>query len=145
MKISKLFILIIGAWLFIQTSALRSQTADLTIQISGIEVLQGKIQIGLYDNSDDFPKESREFISLALIVDSTCLVHTIPGLPYGDYSIAIYHDINDDGKCNRNWIGIPTESFGFSKNVRVRFSAPSFEKTKFSLMGHTEIAIRLKN
>lgn len=106
---------------------------------------QGTVQIGLFNNSSDFPKKNREFITLALIVDSTFLVHTLPGLPYGDYSIAIYHDINDDGKCNRNWIGIPTEPYGFSNNVRVRFSAPSFEKTKFSLQGNTEIVVSLKH
>lgn len=145
MKLSKFLIIILGVLPFILPVTLKSQTAVLTIKISGFEVQQGTVQIGLYNNSSDFPKENREFISLGLIVDSSILVHAIPGLPHGDYSIAIYHDINDDGKCNRNWIGIPTEPFGFSNNVRVRFSAPSFEKTKFILQEDTEISINLKH
>lgn len=132
-------IILVFVILFSALTNLMAQTAELTINISGIKEQKGSIQLGLYDNDENFPKENLEFITVRFDADSAMVTYVIPDLPHGDYAIAFYHDINDNGKINKNWLGIPTEPYGFSNNVRVRFSAPSFEKTKFSLVKDMEI------
>ena len=69
----------------------------------------------------------------------------ISDLPKGEYAISLYHDENSDNECNRNFLGIPKEGYGFSNNVKPKFSAPTFEDCKFSLSSDRTIDIKLIN
>lgn len=53
----------------------------------------------------------------------------------GAYGLALYHDENDNGKIDRNALGIPKEGFGFSNNPRIFLSAPGFSKVRFVVGG----------
>ena len=55
----------------------------------------------------------------------------------------LYHDENGDGKMNRNFFGIPKEPFGFSNNVKPKFSMPTFEECKFLLDENLELQVNL--
>lgn len=51
----------------------------------------------------------------------------------GDYSIALYHDENDNNKLDLNFMGIPREGFGFSNNPRVIVGIPEQEEMRFKV------------
>ena len=44
----------------------------------------------------------------------------------GTYAIGLYHDADDDRQLDTGVFGIPTEGYGFSRNVGGGLSAPSF-------------------
>jgi uncharacterized protein (DUF2141 family) len=44
----------------------------------------------------------------------------------GAYAIGLFHDADDDGELDRGVFGVPTEGYGFSRNVGGGLSAPSF-------------------
>ena len=46
-------------------------------------------------------------------------------MPRGRYAIAVYHDVNGNGRLDRSAIGFPSEPYGFSNDVG-RTSIPSF-------------------
>lgn len=41
--------------------------------------------------------------------------------------MSFIHDENDNKKLDTNWIGIPKEGFGYSKDVMGRFGPPKFD------------------
>ena len=145
MKKKSIIILLFGILILSTNYIVEAQTANLTVSVTGLNDIKGGIQLGLYNNSASFPKPDREFMVISILADSSVVTFTISDLPVGEYAIALYHDINSDKICNKNWIGIPTESYGFSNNVRVIFSSPSFEKTKFSLNEDLAINVKLKH
>jgi uncharacterized protein (DUF2141 family) len=53
-------------------------------------------------------------------------------LPKGNYSTALFLDLNGNGQLDANLFGIPKEPYGFSNNPSSRFSKPSFEECNFS-------------
>jgi uncharacterized protein (DUF2141 family) len=129
---------------FTLTSVVSSdQKVDLTVVITNINIAKGKIQIGLYNKKDTYPIPGREYKVIYVKVDQKEFKHTIKDLPAGEYAIALYHDKNSDGECNKNLIGVPTESYGFSNNVKPFLSAPSFGETKFKLYKNSSIYIKL--
>ena len=69
--------------------------------------------------------------------------HTFLNIPIGSYAVAVMHDVNDDGKCNRNFLGIPKEGFGFSTNRKPILKEPSFDQVKIEVEEDTTIEIRL--
>ncbi|MDB5228422.1 MAG: hypothetical protein JWN78_2615 [Bacteroidota bacterium] len=60
------------------------------------------------------------------------LSEKITDLPYGVYAIAIFEDLNSDGKIDKNMLGIPTEPYAFSQNYKPKIHAPSFDDCKFT-------------
>jgi uncharacterized protein (DUF2141 family) len=120
-----------------------SQTADLTVTVTGIEAVSGTINIGLYNNADNFPKSDKEYRLVILDVTDDEITYIFKNLPQGEYAIALYHDENKDDECNRNFLGIPKEGYGFSNNIKPTFSAPSFDDTKFQLKEDKSIKIAL--
>lgn len=53
----------------------------------------------------------------------------------GRYSVALYHDENGNKKFDQDFIGVPTEGYGFSNNPGFRFGKPDIEETLFTLDG----------
>ena len=64
--------------------------------------------------------------------------------PHGEYAIAVFVDLNGNGKMDKNFLGIPKEQYGFSNNVMGRMSAPSFDQAKFMVTGPTIQNIKLR-
>lgn len=119
-----------------------SQNATLTVKVNGIQTISGNIQIGLYNNSENFPDVGGEYKIYRFKVNAKSMQYSA-SLPAGTYSIALFHDENSDGECNTNFFGIPTEGYGFSNNVEPVISVPSFNETKFSFTQNTAISINL--
>jgi uncharacterized protein (DUF2141 family) len=44
------------------------------------------------------------------------------------------HNIDGDGKLNKNMFGMPTEPYGFSNNARGSFGPAKWSNAKFSVI-----------
>jgi uncharacterized protein (DUF2141 family) len=78
-------------------------------------------------------------------VDSQSVTWKLDDVPYGDYGIAAFHDENSNGKMDKNLLGIPKETYGFSNNLTVILRAPKWEKGKVAVRNPiTEISIEVK-
>ena len=56
-------------------------------------------------------------------------------IPPGTYALAIIHDENMNGKLDTNWLGIPTEGYGFSNDVKALLGVPSLSAASFQYDG----------
>lgn len=136
------YLVIFFSLLFVNTNV---ETHSLTVTIDHIKNIEGTLEIGLFDNGERFLEEGQAYKSISVKVESSSETVVIENLPAGTYAISLYHDKNSDGKCNRNFFGIPTEPYAFSNNFRPKFSAPSFEDCEFTLNSNHSIKIELKN
>lgn len=117
----------------------------LTIKISNIEKIKGEIKVGVFNTDTNFLKEGHAIKNYSIKVENSTAVLTITDLPKGEYAITIYHDQNSDNECNRNFIGIPKEPYGFSNNVKPKMSAPKYEDCKFTFLENKTLLINLIN
>lgn len=117
--------------LFFQTSLINKNHGDLTIKVTGIKEISGRIKMGLYNSSQTFANSGQEFRKAAVVVSKNTAIIVFKNLPEGEYAIAFYHDQNGDNDLNRNFIGLPKEGYGFSNNISPKLSVPSFDQTKF--------------
>ena len=101
------------------------------ITIENIKEVKGTIYIAVYDDPTSFPEDDLWKERYHEKVNSTSMSIIIPEVDLNkEYAFAIYHDVNDNGEMDKNWMGIPKEPFGFSNNVKPKFSAPEFESCK---------------
>jgi uncharacterized protein (DUF2141 family) len=123
------------------------QTGTLTVNVQNVPSAQGSIRMAVYNNEKSFPSESQSFRGGALTlkpgINSPQL--TFDQLPFGNYAVAVYHDANNNGKMDKNTLGIPTEPYAFSNNIKVKWRAPKFQEAMFTLnTPNKEISVVLK-
>ena len=130
-------------YFLISTYIIPIENPQLTINIENIEVVDGYIRIGVFNESDKFLKKGFTFKNYKIAVENSTVTIIIDDLPKGEYAFILYHDKNNDGKMNRKFIGIPKEPYGFSNNVRPKLSKPTFEECKFLLEDNLVMQITL--
>ena len=125
------------------TSIFSAENPELTIKISNIEKIRGEIKIGVFNKDKDFLKESGSIKNYSIKVDKNTAVISITDLPKGEYAITMYHDENSDNECNRNFMGIPKEAYGFSNNFKPKFGPPKYNDCKFILADDKTLNIKM--
>jgi len=120
-------------------------SGSVTIEMQGIHNNEGQAIFILMDSAPshrgEVPIYGRKFEP----VDKLSARVTFTGVPTGDYSAVIYHDLNANGKLDRNYFGKPVEPYGFSNNARGLFGIPDFDDSKFSVnAGHRLQTIIIK-
>jgi len=120
----------------------QTEKYKLTVLIEGIKKQRGKLDVTLYKNPKSFPKDTGEYMSKSVFVNSEtekCIFIVSKGY----YAIALYHDENNNNDCDMNFFGLPTEGIGFSNNIRPILSAPSFKSCQFYVSKNMAIHIHL--
>lgn len=115
---------------FNSAEMLNKTTGTLNLEIKNIKNKKGKIRITVFDNQKDFLKKGEE---IPVKVNQTGSIKVnLDDLPFGTYAISIFHDLNNNGKLDVNFFGIPEEPYGFSNNIRPRFRAPKYNESEFT-------------
>lgn len=119
---------------------------DITVTINGIQKKQGQICLSLFDNKQGFPNNGNNAIQTSCIeVTDIQLELKFSNLKAGNYAVAVFHDANNDGTLNRNWLGIPTEGFGFSQNPKILKGIPEFTDSAITVTdSHINIEIQIQ-
>jgi uncharacterized protein (DUF2141 family) len=141
MKPSAFLLSVICLLLYSYTSA---QAYNLTVNITGFRNSKGNLYITLYNKKDGYPKDHTKAFRLAYngVVNNKCTV-LFDGIPKGVYAIACYHDENNNGKLDLNFIGIPKEGTGASNNAKGFMGPPSFNDARFTVDGNTTQEIKI--
>ena len=119
--------------ILIVNSKLQSQTAELTVSVIGIEVLEGKVMIALFDSKETYFNYDEITDGAEVPIDSSSVTHIFKDLPPGTYAVTIYQDVDNNGEMNRSWIGFPQEPYAFSNNFRSMIRPASFKDASFLL------------
>lgn len=106
----------------------------ILLTIDKVRSSSGTIKVELYSGEAEItPKKAKKVARTRVKAQQgeTRLCLNAPA--QGAYSIAIYHDENDNKKFDRNFIGIPREGFGFSNNPPLRLGLPEREEVRFTV------------
>lgn len=115
----------------------------LTISVEGVESSIGRINVAVYNKSEGFLKFDEVYRSDSAQASKGTTYIDIDGLPEGVYALAIFHDENGNNELDTNWLGLPKESFGFSRGRMKAFGPPSFRECAMRINTDSEIRIIL--
>ncbi len=120
--------------------------SELQIKVTGFKDNGGKCVIMLFKAEPGFPKEPKKAVQVfpVLIQSKSCEL-TIPNLDTGTWAVSVFHDSNENGEVDTNFMGIPKEGIGVSKNVIPAMRAPRFDECQFQLTEpKMELLIQIK-
>ena len=130
--------IVCGIFLFAEETA---EEKKLTIQITNVTSEDGQIILAIYNSSENYDKRiAFQEVKLKPEID-TVIFET--NLPDGEYLVMLVHDINNNGKLDTSFIGMPKEPVGLS-NYDGKGIPGKFKKHKFPVNENTEIIIPLK-
>ena len=137
--------LLTGACLAILSLPVLSQ-GKITVQIRNFENNKGGCIVCLYDNAGDFSDKGKPVKCTTLpIVNKTTKAVFENVLP-GSYAILVIHDANNNQKFDTNFLGIPKEGYGASRNKLPMAAAPKFDENSFPVTDGVTVdcSIRLR-
>ncbi len=102
--------------------------ADLIVKVTGYPENQGYVGCALYSSATGFPTDPANAISQRHPARGQSLECRFENLKPGEYAVAISADLNSNGKTDKNFLGMPTEPWGVSRNPRPKMRAPRFEE-----------------
>lgn len=126
----KTIITFLATILLLSTGFSFNNEGSLIISLSNI-IKTGKIKIGVYRACEDFPNDKFLIVSKAETCKTGACTFLFNNLPYGQYAVAIYQDVNANDDLDTGLFGIPSEPFAFSNNFRPKFDGPTYDKCKF--------------
>ena len=109
------------------------QKGKLIIKFDGLKNDKGNLIIALCNSSDNYKIDDKPFIGKNVKLHDKNILIEFDDLPYGNYAVKAFHDENGNNKLDTNFLGIPSEDYGFSNNARGTFGPPSWDDAKFSV------------
>ncbi|QJD99362.1 DUF2141 domain-containing protein [Massilia forsythiae] len=100
-----------------------ASAANVEVHVTGVTPGKGKINVAVCDQ-ERFLKQCAYSASAPATAAET--VVTVPNVPAGTWAVLAYQDANENNQLDRNFIGIPSENYGFSRDARGKFGPPSF-------------------
>lgn len=103
------------------------------VKILNIKNSTGTVACALFESQEGFPNEYLHFATniMTIKIRKSQARCDFENIPPGTYAMAVVHDENMNGKLDTNWIGIPTEGYGFSNDAKALLGAPSFSAASF--------------
>lgn len=126
-------------------SASLPETASVTVLVSALASTESVVKLNFYDAPEKFLKEGQQAFQLVVKPNGKNEISVPVELARGEWAVALTQDTNNNDKLDKNLLGIPTEPFAFSNNVRPHMAAPHFEECMFLVDGPGKVvAIVLK-
>ncbi|POY35330.1 hypothetical protein C3K47_15805 [Solitalea longa] len=118
-----------------------AQNSNLTVSVSSLKNNTGKLTVELYNSKERFLKNACKTISSPIKSNAGSVTFT--GIPNGEYSVLVYHDANNNGKLDKNFIGMPKEPVACSNNAKGFMGPPKYEDAKFIITKDSKISIEM--
>lgn len=116
------------------TAWAKPKGATITAKMYNFKDDTGQVLVGLYNNPDDFPlKLDKAPQRGKTTIKGKKATYVFKNVPPGIWAIGVVHDANKNGKMDTNWVGMPKEGWGTSRDARATFSPPKFKDAKFTV------------
>ena len=133
--------ILLGLFLFCAVTAnAESGNNKLTVIVNGLNTNEGQVVVLLYNSKKGFPMmPSRAYKTETTTVQNKEATVSFENLPFGEYAVFFYHDLDKNGKLNHNMVGKAKEDYGISNNPK----GYGFEEAKFELNTNKSIEIKV--
>jgi uncharacterized protein (DUF2141 family) len=106
--------------------------STLVIEASGFKNTRGTLNCRLFTRAADFP-DGEGMLTVRVPIAGPNTSCSFSNIEPGTYAVAVAHDENNNGRIDKNFVGVPSEGYGVSNNKTYALSAPKWEESIFVL------------
>lgn len=135
----RLFLLLLLSLLpqFVAGQAASGTGAVLELKVTDLKNARGKVLVSLFTDEASFLKSPYKTLAVDISEAKEVRVR-FDGLAAGSYALAVFHDKNDNGELDTNFLGIPKEGYGWSNNPKPTFRAARYDECMFTIASASE-------
>ena len=123
----------------------QAQAARVIVTIQGTRNADGYLYVALFSEPEGFPDGDYSAQHLKLKAAAEPLTVVFDDLAPGTYAVGAYHDENNNGRLDTDFIGYPTEGYALSNGIRAVISRPRFIDAAFAVGGgDAHVTLRIK-
>jgi len=119
-------------------AALSVGAAELKLLVHGKDLKGKEVRVALYSSAQGFPRQEDEARTVKSVATGNEVEMHFSGLPPGEYAVSAFADSNGNARLDNNFIGVPREPYGFSRDARGLLGPPSFAEAAFRI-GDTDV------
>ena len=121
-------------------NAENNKKGTLVLNFNNLKSDKGHIVVKLYDETNTkFPDTKSAITIVKGLISNGKASIMFDDLPYGTYAFTTFHDENNNGVMDTNFLHLPKEGYAFSNNRKVIFGPPSFKRASFSIDKETVV------
>lgn len=109
---------------------------EIVVEVAELHSNDGKVACALFtpEHAASFPGNMavKQLMVPINQLKATC---RFSDLQKGSYAVAVFHDENDNGKLDTNFLGIPIEGSGASNGAQGWMGPPKFDDARFEFSG----------
>ncbi len=121
----------VASLLGLAAGAIHAEAETVEVRVNGVRDARGHVMVAVCSRQD-FLHPHCPYNASAPARPGTVVVH-VTGVPPGTYAVQAWHDDADRGHLTRDWLGIPREGVGFSRDPSLLLGPPSFDDAEFQL------------
>jgi uncharacterized protein (DUF2141 family) len=122
-----------------------SDGATLVVQVRGAKSDRGSVHCFVYRGRDGFPSRPDRAVAKAQSAVRQRRAECRFDVPAGPAAVAVYQDLNGNGKMDANALGIPKEPTAVSNDARGKFGPPKYDAARFTVgTSTTTISVKLR-
>jgi uncharacterized protein (DUF2141 family) len=108
------------------------QKGTLTVILTDVPNDDGFVMVALSNSQEDYEAEGEPFMGERGTISQGKAEVAFKEISFGNYAIKVFHDEDADRELDTNFLGIPSEAYGFSNNADGSFGPPAWEDAKFT-------------
>ncbi len=121
------------------TIPLHSASIKLNIDLGGPTF--GRVFVSVYNSEASFKKMEGSVVKQVFDISPT-RSYTLETVPTGTIAVMAFYDVNNNGKLDKNFIGIPKEPVALSNDYRPK-GPPSFKQASIRISEGKETQVNL--
>jgi len=109
----------------------------LRIEVTNLHSNQGSVYCAVYaEPGTGFPvDQSKAKTSVKVAIKDRQALCEFADLAPGVYAVTMLHDENQNGKMDADWMGIPKEGYGATRDAKGIMGPPKFKDAAFTYKG----------
>lgn len=117
----------------------------ISVHVTGLKSGSSRVFFAVFESPQGFPDPDQADWKTSFAGSSTdqqtC---RLSFQPTGPSAIAVFQDLDGDGRLSKNLLGIPVEPYGFSGGARGIFGPPDFKEALVTppIDGRLEVSLR---
>ena len=115
--------------------------------ITGFKNEKGVCRACIFNNAESFAGKGKPVQCVTVNISNKKTQVEFQNLPVGEYAVSVFHDANNNNQFDTNFLGIPKEGYGASRNNLPFAAAPGYQGNKFLVedKSTSSMTIKLRN
>ncbi|WP_128000823.1 DUF2141 domain-containing protein [Piscinibacter defluvii] len=133
-----------SACLLLLAGPARAAATEVVVRVSGLAGSAGEIGCALFPAGTAFPMDAGGARQVWVKADAAGVACRFADVAPGTWAVSVSHDLNGNRKVDTNFLGMPTEAWGVSNNVRPTLRAPRFDEAAFKVADGQPVELEVR-